>query len=407
MFHSLKKWLIGQILINIKGASKDRLLNMCKKNDIPFENLKLIDDGYSMQLSTSGYKELMVFKEKIKSDCTIEVVNKIGLPHFFFKYKKRKIFAICCIIFLISVYCFTYFIWNISISGTSTYTKEEIIKDVKNNHVKLGSPKSDINCNELEKQLRNKYDNLAWISCQIKGTNLIINVEETVPNNEVIKYEKPCNIIAHKDAIITKIVTNKGSRVVNLGDKVNKNDILITGAVNVYNEYDELLETNYLSAKGQILGIVEYNYYDEFSLENSDKVYTNNTTSSYSIYFKDSIVKLPFCKAKYNSYDTVTEDNKLKLFGDIYLPLGIYKTTYKEYDVSNVTLSQEEASAKAKERLIIYIDNLKKKGVSILENNVTISFVDGKCIAKGIIKCEESIGIPSELEIIKEEEQIQ
>ena len=52
----------------------------------------------------------------------------------------------------------------------------------------------------------------------------------------------------------------------------------------------------------------------------------------------------------------------------------------------------------------IIIDELGKKGVSILENNVTIEFVNNKCIISGIIVTEELISVPSELIIIEQGE---
>ena len=45
-------------------------------------------------------------------------------------------------------------------------------------------------------------------------------------------------------------------------------------------------------------------------------------------------------------------------------------------------------------RLELYIENLEKKGVEILENNVTIEIVEGKLISSGTIVAKELVGIP-------------
>ncbi|MBR3833574.1 MAG: sporulation protein YqfD [Lachnospiraceae bacterium] len=396
-------WFKGQILLEIKGFRKDRLINICKKNDVIIHNFTNSDDGYIFQLSSKDYKKILEYNEKIKT--TLEVRDKYGLPYFFYKYRKRKIFILCFLLFIISIFIFSNYIWNISIEGNELYTKEELTKNIIDEYVPMGTNKKDIDCNELEKALREQYKNIAWISCQIKGTNLIVNIEETIPTDQSITMTEPCNITAYKDAIITDIVINNGTRVVNIGDEIKKNDVLITGVVNIYNEYEELIESSYTAAQGTVWGIVEYEYSDEFSMTTSDKTYTSNSKNTYSLNIGNNIIKLPFGKVNYNHYDVIAESNKVKLFNNLYLPIGITKNTFKEYNLSSVKLSKDEALEIANKRLVLYIDNLKKKGVSILENNVTISIENDKCIASGTIVAKEVIGIPSKIDITQEGEQ--
>lgn len=396
-------WFKGQILLEIKGFGKDRLINICKKNDVVIHNFNISDDSYIFQLSSKDYKKLLEYNDKIKT--TLEVRDKYGLPYFFYKYRKRKIFILCFLLFIISIFIFSNYIWNISIEGNELYTKEELTKNIIDEYVPIGTNKKEIDCNELEKALREQYKNIAWISCQIKGTNLIVNIEETIPTDQSITMTEPCNITAYKDAIITDIVINNGTRVVNIGDEIKKNDVLITGVVNIYNEYEELIESSYTAAQGTVWGIVEYEYSDEFSMTTSDKKYTSQTRNTYSLNIGNNIIRLPFGKVNYNHYDVIAESNKVKLFNNLYLPIGITKNTFKEYNLSSVKLSKDEALEISNKRLVLYIDNLKKKGVSILENNVTISIENDKCIASGTIVAKEVIGIPSKIDITQEGEQ--
>jgi len=390
------KWLYGMVSLEISGFGKERLINVCKKNNIELFDLTHNNDNIVFSVITKDYKKLNSYNEKIKTN--IKILNKSGLPHFLYRYKKRKIFLLCFLMFVCSLFLLSNFIWNITITGNNSYTDIEIIKDVEQNYVKIGTPKSKINCSELEKKLRNKYDKIAWISCELKGTNLIINVEETLSKEPVIKEKTPCNIIAYKDAIITDVIINNGQKIVNVGEEVKRNDILITGVVNIYNEYNELIETNYTTSAGTIYGIVEYSYYDVIEMQKSKKIYTDNHKKSYSIELFNNVFMLPSGNIKYDNYDIITENDKLKLFEHFYLPFSISKNTYKEYTTQVVSLEEGDAKKQAREKLVLYIDNLKKKGVSILENNVTIDIVDGKCVASGTIKCKEIIGIPSPID---------
>lgn len=103
-------------------------------------------------------------------------------------------------------------------------------------------------------------------------------------------------------------------------------------------------------------------------------------------------------------YDTVTENSQLKIFGYNYLPIGIIKENRKEYVLEKVDYSNKEAEKKARDRLDKYLQDLRKKGVSILENNVKIEIKDGILKARGSIKCEELIGAPLSINILNQGE---
>ncbi|MCM1208512.1 MAG: sporulation protein, partial [Ruminococcus sp.] len=66
--------------------------------------------------------------------------------------------------------------------------------------------------------------------------------------------------------------------------------------------------------------------------------------------------------------------------------------------------TDEEAEEKAENKLQVYIDDLRKKGVEILENNVTISIRNGKCHADGHLVTSELVGIPSDISLFEQGE---
>ena len=322
--NKIKHWLQGYIKVQITGWGADRLINLCKKNNITLYDFKSIDDGYSCDVSQYDFKKITNYNKKINSN--LNIIEKCGLPNFLYKHKKRKIFIICFLLCVFSIILFSNYIWNISIIGNEVYTSEEIIKEIEKKYVTPGTQKNKIDCNSLEKQLREDFDSIAWISCQLKGTNLIVTIEETIPTDKCIEHSEPCNIIAYKDAIITDIIINNGQRISNIGDTVKKNDIIITGVVNITNEYNEIIETSYIPAKGTVWGIVEYNYDDSFSLNHSAKKYTGKEKNEYSIIIFNNEIKLP-ANMKSNNHDIISNYTCLKLFDNLYLPFGISKNT--------------------------------------------------------------------------------
>jgi hypothetical protein len=70
---------------------------------------------------------------------------------------------------------------------------------------------------------------------------------------------------------------------------------------------------------------------------------TGNEENKYSIKFNNFKINLQKKLSKFEIYDTITSENKLKIFSDFYLPIAIEKTTYKEQKEKNITYTPEEA----------------------------------------------------------------
>lgn len=402
MYIKLIRWLKGYIKLNIEGTYKDRFINICTKNNVNMWGMNSYEKNITTYMLYNDYKNTRKYIDK--TDVSIEIIEKIGLPFLCKAYKKRYGFMLGIALFFFLIYSFTSYIWDINVIGESIYTKEEIVKNVRDNYVDIGTPIEDINCEELEKILRVEYDKVAWISCELKGTQLNIEITETIEQDTIKVSNNPCNIIAAKDGVVTKIVTRNGKTIKTIGEEVKKGDVIITGVINIYNDYDELIETNYVPSDGDVYAIVENEYYDEFDLEYYDKVYTGNETKGYSIFFMNKSYETKKANVEYELYDTITSERKIKLGSSVYLPVVLYEITMKEYEAVPCSYTKEEAEEKAYKRMALYIDELGKKGVSILENNVTIEFVNNKCIISGIIVTEELIGVPSELIIIEQGE---
>lgn len=402
MFAFILKWLKGYLIIRITGISRERFINICSRNQIIMWKIVHGKDYIEVYISKKDFRQIQSYIKK--TDVKIDVKNKIGLPFFFYKYKKRKCFAIGLLACIAIVYTFTLFIWDINITGQVAYTSEQLIKDIKENYVSIGTFKNNINCAELEKTLRDKYDKVAWISCEIKGTQLNIDFTETVEADKVREESKPCNIVAAKDGIITSIITRSGVAVTECGNEVKKGDILITGSINIYNDFDELIETSNVAASGDVYAIANYNYFDEFDMSYYKKQYTGNNKKYISINIGGKNYSPYTPKIKYAHYDIITNDNKIKLGNTFYMPFSFQSTTVDEYEAVKAEYKENEAEDKAKKKLNLYLDNLRKKGVEILENNVTIEIDKGKCICKGTIVTKELIGVPAELIIIEQEQ---
>lgn len=391
---SLLNFLQGYYKIFICGRGAERFLNLCGNKGILLWKLSRKKEGYVFFVSRKAYESLIAVREK--TNTTIEIEGKYGLPFFLYRYRKRKLFfagmAGCGIL----IYILSLFIWDIQIVGTVRYTKEEIEKYLTEKEIHTGIRKKTINCALLEEEIREDFPDAAWVSCDIEGTRFRVHLKESIDEIETGKKteedQEPKDIVASKPGTITSIITRNGTPLVKKGDQVKKGDTLISGVIYLYNEFDELLETSLIKADGDIKAQTVYEYEDSFALSYYDKSYTGAEKNSYQIYFGDYCLPLPAAKNSFESYDQIDENHKLCLGKHIYLPLSLEKTRIREYLPVKKTLKEAEARKKAEKKLAYYIRDLKEKGIEIVDQKVSITLNEEECTAKGRITVIESIG---------------
>lgn len=389
MLISLFRYLGGYMKLKIEGNAIERFFTLCGKKDILLWNITYKKDYYECFVSARGFEEMEVIMEKTNTKIT--VLEKCGLPFFLHCHRKRKVFVLGFFLCMLLVYTLSLFVWDIEVIGTYTHTKEEILKYMKQKNILSGVLKKDINCAKLEEDMREDFDDVAWVSCELDGTRLTVHLKESLQTDTSKKQKEPCDLSARKSATITSIITREGTPLVQKGDKVKKGDTLISGLIYIYDDANEILEAGKVAADGDVYGRTVYEYEDSFESSYYEKKYTKEERKNYTIQIGEYQIKLWEKTDKNKKYDTLSEKKQLKIGTNLYLPASIEKITLRSYEQKRKTDTKEEMENKAKQRLNKFLDGLKKKGVSILENHVKIEVNEGKCSAKGKIIVNESI----------------
>ena len=212
---------------------------LLKFNELEYREIKISNNEATFLINKKYLARLTEKCEKYNIE--IKNVSEIGNINKIKKIKYIKIFGISLASFLLIVVILSMFIWNITIDGNVMHTSNELYNFIRKQNVYVGEYKGKIDCDEIEKKIRNKYSDITWVCAEIKGTNLIIHVNENY--NRTIKEQEnsPYNIIANCDAQIDSIITRTGVGNVKKGDKVKKGDLLISGEVDTYNEFEEII----------------------------------------------------------------------------------------------------------------------------------------------------------------------
>lgn len=372
-----------------------RVLNACK--NITIRNIKKENDEASFEINYSDREYLITLLQNEN----IPLVREKQYGYFsFFKFNKLKLVLSAAIIIVLILYINSRYIWNISVEGNYSYSAPQIISYVHKNGFKEGMLKSDVDCENLENKIRLDYNDISWVSCEIKGTNLIIHMKENYIADISKKEKKPYHIVSNVSGKIVSVVTRNGTAKVKAGDKVKKNAILVSGKIDVFDESEQKLFSTYCNADADITAKVVHNYSDEISKE-----YLSVNKNHKKTYYLPSVNNY-YWKIKHFD-DNFTEKSliKLKLYDNYYMPLCINKiTVYKDKPV-NVTLTKKQAKERLEHKMLYYFANLEQKGYKILEKDVKIKENKKNYILSGTFTCIEPIGKVKYIDMKKEEKE--
>ena len=355
-FKIILNYILGYVNILVEGYFVEKFINICNKQKIFLWNLKRSKTTIIYtNVSIKDFKKLKPIAQKTK--CKIKIKSKKGLPFIFNKYKKRKIFVIGLAMVLITIFTLSKFIWNIEVIGNEKINDDEIIQIANENNLKIGKFKNKVDTKKIINKLRLERDDIAWIGIEIKGTNAIIKIVESIPKPNIIDDEEFCNIVATKDAIIKKISAQNGTPVVKEGEIVKKGTVLMAGWLE-----GKYTGTRYVHATGSVQGKVWYTQKERIYFKQQKKEQTGNVENKYSLNINNFKINFNKGVSKFKNYDTIETNKKVKLFSNFYLPIELIKITNTEVNITDITYTLEEAKnigiEKAKQELNNKIENL-------------------------------------------------
>lgn len=374
----------GVVVVQIEGYFTERFINLCKINNIKIWDVRNIVNGViRFKIDIGEFKKLKPIAKKTK--CKVTIKEKEGLYFTFYKYRKRKIFALLTIVLLIISILFSTFIWKIEITGNTYITNEEIISSLKNSGIYVGRNKTFINKKDVISDMRVAIPDLSWIGIEIDGTKVMVKiVEKTKIDEKNIQQDVCGNIVADKSGIITKIIPENGTALLKAGSYAEEGNILIEGVI-----YSKLMDPEYVTAKGIVKINKEYIFSKEYFYDNTIKNYNNKIRYSIGITIDSKEYMINYLN-KSLKYDINKSAMSFSLFGKN-ISFDLYK--FSEYDESIIKKSKEDILEEAK------ID-----GKNYIENEIMPNIISGSIVDSIIEEKETETGIKVNIKYIINEQ---
>lgn len=375
----------GIATVQIRGGEQEALVNAALADGLALWSIRRTSpDLMEFSLSVPDFFRLRPYLKR--TGCRIHVTGRGGLPFWLEKAGKRKFFAVGIVIFFVSMYLLSSLVWNVEVRGNNRIKTEDLLTAVKAEGVypfqwqwKLPEPA------DLSKRLAQRLPDAAWIGIQKRGTRLIVQVVETKKPADP-SLQNPRHLVSTSDAVITRIIADKGKPVVHVNTRVKKGQVLVSGIIG------EGANTATVVADAEVRGLVWYEYNIVSPLVQKTNVYTGETKTKWSlVLFGRALQVSGFGKNPFQASQTREQLQQLG-WRDKKLPIGRLKETVMEMRTDSRTLTQEEAAALG--LLQARADVLSKAGTDavVKEQKILHEKSDnGKVYMKVLLEVDQSI----------------
>ena len=375
------KLIYGYIMILVKGEQLERFLNLCRNRKVYMERIRYINsDQLTAQLNARDFLRLRPIRSK--TGVHIQIMEKRGMPFFFFRNKKRKAFFAGLLLGCILIFFMTGRIWNIHIEGNVRNSTGEILDFLEEQGVVHGMSKKKVNCSEIAAAVRRKFQETTWVSARIEGTRLILEIQEGTAGKEMI--------------------VRAGVPVKKPGDTCEKGELLVSGELHIMNDSQEIVRNEYVHADADIFISRQISYYQEFPMKYSTEIPSGNTKKG--IYFRIGHWYVELYQTATKKQRCITEEYPLRITENFVLPVWGGRAEVIDYIKKEEFYTQEEARQEAGRRFQQYEKKLLQNGIKITDNHVTTKVTDQLCITRGTLQIIEQTGKESAINVKAREE---
>ncbi|MDE6420587.1 MAG: sporulation protein YqfD, partial [Lachnospiraceae bacterium] len=306
-----------------------------------------------------------------KTGVKVSVKEKSGLPFLLKKINKRRVFVAGALLGVLFLVMMMRSIWAFEFEGTKRITDEQIVDYLESRGITIGTPIRELNYEELEQGLREQFPEITWASVSQRGTTLLIRIREREYTEILQRYDDRTDIVADVDGVIVSMIVKEGVPYVQKGDVISAGDILVGGAVPIYDENSEISGYHYYHAQADIVVETTQRYTDTLSLSYEKKVYTGKEALIVSLGAFDARVVLGNGLSSSN-VESQSKSYQLRLFRYLQLPFFAQITRQNAYEWQLSYYTKEEAQELLLSGLEKYLRELSEKGVQIIAKDVKI-----------------------------------
>ncbi len=375
---NIVRFILGYVEFTACGGFPERFLNLCRIRGISLWNVRCDGNILSGFADRNSYKKMRAVAKS--SGMKMRIEQKTGLSFFLNRHSRRVgLIAGMCIMAAVITILSTR-LWSIDVTGNTNISSEEIISAFEKAGVKKGMPTSKINSSEIEYIVQPMLKGISWVNINIRGSSALIEVRETVENEDKTGDGKPSNLVAASDGILVILRPFNGTAEAKTGNAVMKGDLLISGI-----EQNRDFSVNFCDAEGYAVAKTDKKISSAAKRSiNAEKCV--NIKNSYELGFFG--LNIPLGKP---SGEKIFELKSEVRINGVTLPLSVTRKSTCETGGYTAEISENRCMLLALSDYFSKCDGTLKY-VKPEKIATEISVTDNGCIISGNAVCLENIG---------------
>ncbi|MCI3919699.1 sporulation protein YqfD [Paenibacillus sp. TRM 82003] len=329
-------YIRGYVSIEIEGADFERLINRLVEAKIGVWSIRRRGErtGECLVALPDFFRLKPYLRE---TGCRLRVKGRFGFPFFLDKLGRRKWFLAGAAAFLLGMYMLSSIVWTVDVTGNETIPDQQILQiaAAEGLHSRQWKFRMD-EPGDLADRLTRALPGVSWVGVEVQGTKAIIQiVESTIPEKRA--RQNPRHLVSTSDAVISRIIAERGVPQVNVHSRVKRGDILISGILGDEENREVVV------AEGKVRGLVWYEYKVQAPLTKQHRALTGNERSTFHLVLGDRALQLTGYWQKPFAVEEARTERKGLRFGSWTVPVGWMTVTYEEATVVEEKLSAASA----------------------------------------------------------------
>lgn len=382
----------GYLVAMVKGARGEELLNRGIAAGIVFWDINKKAPGTILfKIYAHQYARLRPFF--FRTGTKGKILRKKGWPFLWKRAWRKKGWLLGMALFLSLLMTLSSFIWFIEVKGVEELDPTRIRSHLAVLGLVPGKPRREIARQRdwFIRELRIRLPEVVWITIRIKGVVAEVEVaEKTLPPPVD---ERPGNLVAAKDGLITDLLLVEGTPLVRVGDMVSRGDLLILGETTRVH-LDGTVEKKRVKAAGDVRARVWYEIEVDEPLTVLEPTLGDGQKVVYRLRLGSRLLPL-FARGKAEGFVHLDRAVKTIIPGRNRLSLvEIIKDTYQVVEWTPVAVPPATALEKARKQGQARSGSVLPSGVEPERSQESWTLDGGVLNYRLIIETKENIAVP-------------
>ena len=179
-----------------------RFINICKNKQIVMTEINAFTDKVVFNGLLEDEKSLSIISDKCMG--RLRKTNTKGVPvlmNYFFQH--ISFFAgIGLYVFMVAI--MSRFVWRINLQEINYHKMGELSDALALSGIKKYALISDIDCEKAEHLVREKFDDIIWVSIEKKGCEIKVYIKEKLDTDIAKEDNNPYNIISNVEGKLSQ-----------------------------------------------------------------------------------------------------------------------------------------------------------------------------------------------------------